>query len=330
MKTSRTGSIIAFIVSGVFVVAAIWLFFNRQYAQDWISVQSFTPSSSIAGISERAQFTDKGQFIFYATQPSIENQETFNQQCPRQEAGSPILGCYTTNDRIYVYNITNEQLNGMEEVTAVHEMLHAVWYRTSSEDKERLTAELQAAYEALDDEELKTRMEYYERTEPGEFANELHAILGTEVASLSDSLETYYAQYFNRATVLKFHQQYKAVYTELNRRADALYTTMQTLSTSIQSRSAEYEAAVNQLTSDINSFNARARNDEFSSQSQFNSERAALVRRTASLNADRTRLNEDIVTYNGYYEEYQELSKQIEVLNNSIDSFKEIERAPSV
>lgn len=330
MKTSRTGSIVAFVFSGLFVVAALWLFFNRQYAQDWLAVQSYTPSSEIVAINEKAQFTEKGNFIFYATQPRIASQEVFNKECPRREAASPILGCYTNEDRIYVYNLTNDQLDGMEEVTAVHEMLHAVWYRMSKDEQQKLTTELQAAYEKLNDPELKIRMDYYERTEPGEFANELHAILGTEVSSLSPELEQYYSQYFNRDAVLKLHQQYKAVYDKLTARANSLYASMQTLSSSIQSRSTAYDAAAEQLTADINSFNTRARSGEFSSQSQFNAERTALIRRTAALEAERNSLNKDIATYSTYYDEYQEISKQIELLNDSIDSFKEIEKAPSV
>ena len=330
MKTSRTGTIFAFVFSALFVTAAFWLFFNRQYAQDWISVQNFTPSAAIETINERAKFTEKGRFIFYATNPQVENQESFNKECPRQEPGSPILGCYTNDDRIFVYDITNKQLDGMEEVTAAHEMLHAAWHRATEAERQSLTTQLRAAYQKLGDSELKTRMDYYERTEPGEFVNELHAILGTEVASLDPSLETYYSQYFNRDAVLKLHQQYKSVYDSLYARADSLYTLMQTLSTSIQSRSSSYDAEVTQLSADIASFNKRAGNGVFTSQAQFNAERAALVRRTAALEAERSALNSDIVTYNTYYKEYDSISKQIELLNSSTDSFKEIEQAPSV
>lgn len=163
MKTSRIGTVFAFVISAAFVVAAVWLFFNRQYAQDWISVQGFTPSQSIATINDRAEFTDKGEFIFYATRPQVENQETFNKECPRQEAGSPILGCYTTDDRIYIYNLTNDRLDGMEEVTAVSRDASRclVSYKRRSE-RERLTTLLKSAYDKVDDAELKTRMRYYQ------------------------------------------------------------------------------------------------------------------------------------------------------------------------
>lgn len=329
-KTNRVGAIVAFIISGLFIAAATWLFLNRQYAMDQFSVWTYEPSSAVASIGDRVELTDKGRFIFYATKPELESQEAFNKECPRQETGSPILGCYTTNDRIYVYNLTNEQLEGMEEVTAAHEMLHAVWYRTSASDRAKLTAQLQSAYEKLDDADLKTRMDYYQRTEPGEFANELHSILGSEVGQLGEPLESYYAQFFNRAAVLKLHDQYSSVYTALYERADTLYADMQALATSIETQSDAYDAAATQLTADISSFNSRAQSGAFTSQAQFNNERNALIRRTKALEAQRTEINSNIATYNEYYSEYQDIAKQIEVLNSSIDSFKQIDEAPSV
>jgi len=329
-KTSRVGSIIAFVVSGLFVLLAVWVFLNRQFILDQLAVWSYTPSSSVASITERVGFTDKGEFIFYATKPEVAAQDSFNTKCPRQETGSPILGCYTTDDRIYVYDLTNKQLAGMEEVTAAHEMLHAVWYRTSAEDKEKLTAQLKAAYAKLDTGELKDRMDYYERTEPGEFVNELHSILGTEVTKLDPALEAYYNQFFDRKTVLELHQQYSSVYNKLYDRADELYGKMDALATSIETRSSEYERAVTKLSADINSFNARANSGSFQSQSQFNNERASLIQRTNALDAERNAINKSISTYNTYYNEYQEIASQIEVLNDSIDSFKKIEQTPSV
>ena len=330
MKTSRIGSIIAFSLSAIFIALAGWLFLNRQAALDQVAVWAYTPTANIQTIEERVDFTQKGNFILYATHPSVESPDGFNNKCPRQETASPILGCYTADDRVYIYDITNEQLDGMEEVTAVHEMLHAVWARTSEADRKELEVNLKAAYEKRGDDELKERMAYYERTEPGELVNELHSILGTEVESLGEPLESYYGELFNRESVLKLHQKYNAVYKQLYERSDVLYREMQVLGKEIQSRSSQYDADVRQLSADINSFNARANNGTFQSQAQFNAERNELIRRSNALDAERDAINGMINTYNEYYEEYQAISKQIEVLNDSVDSFKQIEQAPSV
>lgn len=329
-RTSRAGSLIAFVLSGLFIVASAWILLNRQFVLDQIAVWSYEPSSAVSTIDSKVQFTDKGRFVFFATKPSVDAQATFNKVCPRQEAGSPILGCYTNEDRIYIYDLTNEQLSGIEEVTAAHEMLHAVWYRMSAEERENLEKDLKSAYEKVNNNELTERMQYYERTEPGEFYNELHSILGTEVESLGEPLESYYAQFFNRNAVLKLHDQYNGLYTSLNERAEELYAEMEALASSIQSRSTAYELAVKQYVADVDSFNARANNGSFSSESQFANERSQLIARSGALDNDRQAINDDIAKYNIYYNEYQNIADQIEVLNESLDSFNQIEQAPSV
>jgi len=318
------------VVSGAIVALALVLFLHRQYITDQVSVWSYTPSSAISTISDAAALTPRGKFLFYATKPSIEGQAEFNLLCPRQEMGSPILGCYTSVGRIYIYDIINEKLRGMEEVTAVHEMLHAAWARLSDTEQEKLGVELRAAYDKYASAELKNRMQYYERTEPGEFTNELHSILGTEVSNLGEPLESYYAKLFNRAKVLSLHEQYYGVYRELYGRADTLYKEMKTLSTEIQTKSASYDAAADTLASDIQSFNTRAQNGSFTSIAQFNQERAALVARSNTLDAQREAINQTIAQYTAKYDEYRTIAGQIEVLNDSIDSFKQIEQTPSL
>lgn len=328
--SSRLGSIIGFVLSGLLVSFAVWLVINRQIVLDQLSVWSYHPSSAVESIAHNVQFTDKGKFTFYATQPSVDNSDAFNQACPRQEKASPILGCYTGTDRIHVFDVTNPQLDGIEEVTAAHETLHAIWKRTSKAQQDTLGAELQAAYNKYDNADLKKRMEYYQRTEPGEFINELHSILGTEVPNLGEPLESYYAQFFNRQAVLSRHAKYQAVYQNLTNQATSLNDKMQQLSKSIESRSSAYNATAQHLSTDIQSFNTRAQNGSFTSRNQFNSERAALVARSSALEAQRAIINTDIQTYNSYIQQYQEIAKQIESLNQSIDSFTEIKQGPSV
>jgi hypothetical protein len=104
---------------------------------------------------------------------------------------------------------------------------------------------------------------------------------------------------------------------------------MGVLSISIQSRSEQYNKDMNKLSSDVDDFNTRAANRGFSSQAQFNNERASLIQRTNKLDADRVALNADIDTFNRYYVEYEEIAKKLEVLNSSIDSFKKFDQVPS-
>lgn len=327
---SRIWRIVGFGLSLLFILVAVWVFQNRQLLADHLVVASFSPSEQIKVIAERSELTDTGKRIFYATQPLVSEHADFNTQCPRKEEASAILGCYTSGDRIFIYNITNEKLDGMEEVTAVHEMLHAVWQRTGDDEREKLTAQLNAAYARIDDPALKTRMEYYQRTEPDQLVNELHSILGTEAASLSDELEAYYAQYFNRQAVTALHANYNEAYTTLTERSEAIYATMQTLSGSIEQRSTQYNQDIAALNEAINVFNTRANAGDFSSQSTFSAERSQLLARSESLEVARVAINTDIAQYEALYAEYQQIASEIQVLNDSTDSFRQLEAAPSL
>jgi hypothetical protein len=323
------------IVGGLFSIAilgiAAFLVLNQQYVKDQITVWSYKAPSSIQTIESRIDFSGKGKFYFYATQPELNGPDTFNADCPRQEVGNPILGCYASG-RIYVYNVTNTQLDGIEEVTAAHEMLHSVWERMSDADRTRIGALLEAEYKTLSgNTDLTARMSYYQRAEPGQFDNELHSILGSEIGNLSPALETYYKQYFNnRQKVVDLHAKYNTVFTTLKSQSDSLYSELTTLGSSIEARSAQYDVDVKQLSADITSFNTRANNGDFTSLSQFNSERAALLARSNKLDADRASISSDIDTYNSKYAAYQKVSTEIETLNKSIDSIKALQPAPSV
>lgn len=330
-KHSLGRSVVGGTLSVIILALATFLLFNQQYVKDQISVWSYTPSASIQSLEENIDFTSRGAFNFYAVQPKIEGSESFNADCQRQEVGNPVLGCYIAN-RIYIFDVSNTQLDGIEEVTAAHETLHAVWERMSDDDRAKVSTLLEAQYAKMSgDSDLTQRMDYYKRTEPGQFDNELHSILGTETAQLSPELEAHYDQYFgDRQKIIEYHTKYATVFTNLKNQSDSLYGELTTLGASIDNRSTQYDSDVKQLSADIGSFNDRASNGGFSSRSQFNSERATLVQRSNQLDADRASITTDIDTYNAKYKEYQQVSSAIEALNKSIDSIQALQPAPSV
>lgn len=323
-------TIMTIVFSAALLTAAGWLVLNRQYVTDQVSVWAYTAPPEVEAIDERIAFTDKGTFYFYASRPEVADAESFNQNCPRRETGSPILGCYSLR-QIYIYNITNDELDGIEEITAAHEMLHAVWERLGTGEQERIGALLEKAYRAVGDDALKERIDYYSRTQPGEFHNELHSILGTEIPELGDELEAYYSQYFDdRQIVLGLHSQYSEVFRSLEVVSESLLAQLAELGASIESLTEQYSVDSAQLSSDIQAFNQRAENNQFDSIAQFNRERSALIARTTQLNSKRTEINADIATYNGYYQSYQDVASRIEFLNKSIDSINALEPTPTL
>jgi hypothetical protein len=326
----RAWTIVTIVLSAAIFVIAGWLFLNRQYAMDQVSVWAFQAPAEVTAIEERLELADKGRFYYYASHPEIADAESFNANCPRREIGSPILGCYGMG-RMYIYDITNPKLDGIQEVTAAHEMLHAAWDRMSSDEQQRVSDLLKTVYADLAAGEMKERMDYYARTEPGQLYNELHSIIGTEIADIGEELETYYEQYFeDRAVVLAFHAQYSGVFTSLQSQAETLYKDLSKLGVSITTRTAQYNADSAQLSKDIDDFNARANGNGFDSLDQFYQERAALMARSNQLVSERSGINADISLYNKKYEQYQSVAVQIESLNKSIDSIEALDPSPTL
>lgn len=230
---------------------------NRQYVADAISVWHYTPSTEIAQITERTSFTDSGRFYFYASAPSVERAEAFNDICTRQESGSAILGCYTAG-RIVIYDVTNTQLDGIEEVTAAHETLHAVWDRLDDNERSRIGTLLEAEFTRIKNTELEERMAYYERTEPGQRANELHSIIGTEFATLSPELEAHYAMYFkDRSAVVALHASYQSVFDTLSAQSDTLEQEIAVLKSALDIAIAAYNADSQQITKEVAALKVR-------------------------------------------------------------------------
>lgn len=328
-KRNNAGLITSVVLTLVMVLSGAWLLLNRQYVVDQLSVWGYTPSASIQRIIDRVDFAPKGDFYFRTSQPVVSSADAFNSDCPQREVNNPILGCYN-GQGIFIYDIQNDELDGIKEVTAAHEMLHSVWDRLDDKEKERLGVLLNAELNTITDESFLERMDYYKRNQPGEVTNELHSIIGTEFANISDELETYYQQYFkDRSHIVALHDKYNHVFTDLKIQAETLHKELVVLSESIQSRSTQYEEDVKKLASDINDFNRRAENGSFSTMSQFNQERAALVARSSSLDAQRDQLNQDIATYNTKYNQYQSVAVEIQELNKSINSMSSVSEAPS-
>ena len=81
--------------------------------------------------------TDKGRNLFYVYDPQLLDKDGFNTQCTIEEQ-SIVLGCYDGSG-IYLYDISDVRLEGVEEVTSAHEMLHAAYGRLSAKEKSGLT-----------------------------------------------------------------------------------------------------------------------------------------------------------------------------------------------
>ena len=321
-KRSKVWAIAASAVGILLIATSVTLYLGRQYVSDHFSMWSFQPSSAVHGINERLDLTYRGQLYFYTAHPELNQAEEFNDNCPRIEVNSPILGCLR-GDRIYIYDIDNGKLDGIEEVTAAHEMLHVAWQRLSDEERQHVGKLLQKEQKKIDDKSFKERMDYYERNEPGQFFNELHSIIGTEVRDIDAELEEYYKKYFNdRSAVVELYEKYSSVFDNLLSQSETLATKIKDIGQDLVPRIEQYQRDVMNLAASIDNFNHRASTGDFESMNQFYQERSQLVYMSNQLSLIQQQIEADIKVYNSLVDQYNSLAIQLESLHQSIDSLE--------
>ncbi len=325
MPLRKGRKIFKLVVKSIVLVAFVFLatlaYLNKQYIIDRVTVWRFVPAASVLDLVDRAGMNDNGKFFYLAGQPKIENAQDFNNNCQRAEVTTSILGCYN-NGLIYIYNVTDPKLDGVREVTAAHEALHAIYSRLGESEKSKINLLLELEYTRLiPDGDFKEKMAFYDRSEVGQRDNELFSIIGTEVASINPELEVYYDKYFsNRQKVVSLNQKYITVFKTVRDKASDLKSKMDIIATDITDKTNQYNSNINKLNSDIQLFNEDARNNVFLSQEQFDSQREQLVNSIDLIDSRRVYLNNEINQYNVILGEYNSLATQSQDLYKSIDS----------
>jgi hypothetical protein len=225
-----------------FLVLAI-LALNRQTLLDWVKLRGYHPSSAVVSLASRDTFTSYARKVWYVNHPALDAKSNFRTACPNNGGEQTIvLGCYHSNQAgIYLLTVTDSRLQGVMEVTAAHEMLHAAYDRLSSADRQHVNALLVDYYQRqLTDQRVKTTIDAYRQSEPHDVVNEMHSIFGTEIANLPPELEHYYARYFtNRQHVVTLSTQYQAEFTSRQRLVAQADSQLASLKTNIEKQEAD-------------------------------------------------------------------------------------------
>ncbi len=307
------------IISVIVVVGGLGLLIglNRQFLSDQILALTYQPSNEIANIENSLQLTSEGQRIFRASQPAIEDQEAFNEHCQSHNVDVSVLGCYT-NAHIYLYNVDKSELQGIKEATAAHELLHAAWARLSDNDKNDISAKLDAYYNEHKNE-LGKEMGLYNEEQR---LDELHSRVGTEGKNLPSDLSAYYAKYFyNQAHIVSYYDFYNGTFKALQTQADKLLGEIDELKAKIESQTNEYKTRSEALSSQIAEFNQCANTaDCFSSQYEFNNRRNALIDEQQALEQLYQDIDHNIHIYNQKVKTYNANVFRTRNLQNSINS----------
>ena len=320
-EKGRVGRIISFIFSFLFLAVAIWVVLNRQLVVDQITVWQFQPSSQISQLASDSGMNDTGRFLYYASRPELNDRSNFNQNCTTRETQSIVLGCYRDN-RIYLFDVTDDRISGIRSVVAAHEMLHAAYQRLSDSERSTINKMLEQQLSETKDKNILDTVEIYNRIEPGEKLNELHSLFATETQNLSPDLENYYRKYFSdRGKVIEIYQKYSQVFNNLETKAANLQKNLKSQKSNIDKLTANYESQQKTLISDISSFNERAKSvGGFASQSVFDEARKDLVDRQNSLKTMTVKINGLINEYNSSVNDLNALGIEIAKLNENLKS----------
>ena len=318
-KNSR---LIAFGISSVallFLVA--FLVINFGVIKDILVGMRYQPSEAMSEIREKMNLTGKGMRIFNASLPELKDKDEFNKICRGEESENAVLGCYR-GDKVYVYNVTSDELPGVREVTAAHELLHAVYDRMNMEEKRDLSAILGTVY----NENLEILGEEIGLYEDDKKEEELFVRIGTEIKALPEVLEKKYGEIFeNQDEIVDFYQGYISVFREIENKLKELLLKVENLEAEITKKTEQYETEVGVLNDDVKKFNDCAKTpDCFTSSWVFNNKRRELVSRQENLTVLYDKINGLISEYNTLAAEYNENLLHGQALNMAINSATEI------
>ena len=316
---SRLARVLPTVLALVLVAAGVLAFLGFQRLVDQYTVWTFRPSESVSSLIGSSQLTEEGRFIFLASKPVIESSNIFASSCASNQEGSGILGCYLPRNRsIHLFAVTEPRLAGLTDVVAAHEMLHAAWDRFSASEQQQLVPLLEREASKLGgDPAFQARLDYYAKNEPGQRDNELHSIIGTEIASISPELEAHYAKWLgNRQALVKLQGKTNAVFTNLEKRSADLSTSMDALQAAINDEYASYTSGYAQLNTDIRRFNSRT---DFTTKGQIDVAEGALESRRISLDARYADILTKTAEYNGDLAEMKALSEQTAGLNSALN-----------
>jgi hypothetical protein len=244
-RRSGGGLIVLFLLLAVTGLTAT----QSQRIADWFRLRGYVPPAEIVSFVAETAMTPDGRHLFYINRPALEDKAVFRQNCPDYEA-TIVIGCYRQGQRgIHVLRVDDERLEGVEQVTAAHEMLHAAYERLNRKERQQVDAWLnEYAQNGLTDERIKASLKGYEKTEPGEQMNEMHSIFGTEVSTLPEQLERHYTRYFSdRQAVVKLAAAYQDAFTSREQQIAQYDTQLNELSKTIKSNTEKLAARREEL-----------------------------------------------------------------------------------
>lgn len=295
-------------------------FLNINPLMDWWKLLDYKPPAEISALAANDTMTDQARHIFYVNQPKLLSDPVeFREKCTVTEQ-TIVLGCYRDSQSgIYIFDVKDERLKGVKEVTAAHEMLHGEYERLGKKEKNYINRLLNDFYKNdLHDKRILDTIDLYKKTEPTELVNEMHSIFGTEVPNLPPALEAYYQKYFkDRPTVVKLAQNYESEFNGRITKIDDYERQLNSLNDKIKAEKTSEDDLLNKINSE------KANLDGLRSSGQTAEFNAGVPGYNALVDSYNTTIAQhrvDVDKYNQLVQAHNELAKELRGLYQSIKS----------
>jgi hypothetical protein len=314
--------LLSFVTSIVLVAIPIVGWLQRDKLFDAWRLHNYAPTSEVVHLADATTMTPAARNLFYVYHPQLDDKTSFSNNCGNEEQ-TIVLGCYILHKGIYLYNVPDNRLNGVEEVTAAHELLHAQYDRLSSSDKKKVDAWTAEALKGITDERLLQTIENYRKKDPTVVPNELHSILGTEVRNLPADLENYYKRYFvNRAAIVDFADAYKGEFTSREQQVANIDTQLAAIKNQIDSLNTSLETQQVNLRTQYNTLQQQKKSGQVEAYNQAVPAYNLAVQR---YNADVNKQRSLVTQYNNLVEERNNLAVEENQLIKALDSRETIQ-----
>lgn len=200
----------------VWLVLLIVILYTWQPFNDWLRLLGYAPPIEISSLAANDTMTDTARHTFYLNKPLLVDKTKFDAYCKAGSEHTIILGCYRSGERgIFLLDVTDSRLAGVEQVTAAHEMLHGAYERLDGAQRQQVNGMLTDYYNhSLKDKRVLDTLAAYQKSEPNDITDEMHSIFGSEIATLPQNLEMYYRRYFtDRSAVVRYAESYEQEFT---------------------------------------------------------------------------------------------------------------------
>lgn len=304
----------------ILIAAGIW--FKQDALFDMWRLRGYTPPADVVKLADDTTMTDSARRLFYVYRPALQDKATFNASCTNSEQ-TIVLGCYVQHQGIYLYNVADPRLDGVIEVTAAHEMLHAAYDRLSEKERTRIDGLTAQVEQSLTDERLKSTIESYRSKDPSVVPNELHSILATELEVLPADLETYYARYFSdRKAIVALANKYKQAFTERENQVKAIDGQLKSLKSQIDSLNNTLESQQASLKASYDDLQRKRSGNDIDA---YNAAVPAYNQAVVAYNSSVNRQKQFVTQYNSLVEQRNDLATEENELIKALDSRETIQ-----